>query len=58
MYNNYTFSSEICQTSEASKKIKLSFKNNKLFLRVVYDWSCNVEWQSIPCGSRWTNVSQ
>lgn len=42
MYNNYTFSSEICQTSEASKKIKLPFKNNELFLRVVYDWSCNV----------------
>ena len=43
MYNNYTFSSEICQTSEASKKkIKLPFKNNKLFLRVVYDWACNV----------------
>ena len=42
MYNNYTFSSEICQTSEVSKKIKLPFKNNELFLRVVYDWSCNV----------------
>ena len=24
------------------KKIKLPFKNNKLFLRVVYDWACNV----------------
>ena len=30
------------------KKIKLPFKNNELFLRVVYDWSCSVGWQSIP----------
>lgn len=35
-----------------AKKLNYSFKNNKLLLRVVYDCSCNVRWQSMPCGSR------